>query len=68
MASEQMLRKVFSSFQDDNEFRLTMFAIWPLYSEGQVDPDETLEAVRGIIFNAESHSRSQTLDCQAHVL
>jgi hypothetical protein len=58
MASERMLKKVFGSFVDDNEFRLTIFAIWPLYSEGQHDRDRTLETIRSIVFNAESHSKS----------
>lgn len=56
MASEGMLRKVFGSFIDDDEFRLVMFAIWPLYSEEEHDRDKTLEAIRSIRFNAESHS------------
>jgi pimeloyl-ACP methyl ester carboxylesterase len=61
MASEAMLRKVFGSFVDDIEFRLVIFAIWPLYSEEEHDRDKTLETIRSIVFNAQSHSKSSLL-------
>ncbi|KAK4687971.1 proline iminopeptidase, partial [Tremellales sp. Uapishka_1] len=56
MASPQMLEKVFSSFKDDEEMRLVMFAIGPLYSEGTYDPDRGLESCRQTIYRAESHN------------
>ncbi|WWD16322.1 hypothetical protein CI109_100748 [Kwoniella shandongensis] len=56
MASVNMQKKVFGAFQDDDEMRLVMFAIGPLYSEGKYDPDKGLESVRSTIYRAESHN------------
>ncbi|WWD19974.1 hypothetical protein CI109_104447 [Kwoniella shandongensis] len=56
MASENMLKKVFGAFKDDNEFRLIIYSILPLYTEGEWDRDAVLESARNIIFNAESHN------------
>ncbi|KAL7420941.1 hypothetical protein Q5752_004895 [Cryptotrichosporon argae] len=56
LASLGMLRKVFGSFTDDTEFRLVMFALGPLYSEGAYDPDRGLEGVRRGVYNAETHN------------
>ncbi|OCF44563.1 hypothetical protein I317_01636 [Kwoniella heveanensis CBS 569] len=56
MASVDMLRKVFSSFKDDAEMALVMFAIGPLYSEGKYDPDKELESCRNTIYRADSHN------------
>ncbi|WVQ94991.1 hypothetical protein IAU59_002083 [Kwoniella sp. CBS 9459] len=56
MASVDMLRKVFSSFKDDAEMALVMFAIGPLYSEGEYNPDKGLESCRSTIYRAESHN------------
>ncbi|WVF67397.1 hypothetical protein IAT40_002153 [Kwoniella sp. CBS 6097] len=56
MASVEMLKKVFSSFKDDTEMALVMFAIGPLYSEGDYNPDQGLESCRSTIYRADSHN------------
>jgi proline iminopeptidase len=58
MASLDMLRKVFGAFEDDEEMRLVMFALGPLYAEGKYDPDKGVASNRKTIYNAETHSES----------
>lgn len=54
-ASIGMIHKVFSAFEDDEEFRLIIFAINPLYVE-TYDANAGLEKVRDTVFRAETHS------------
>ncbi|KAK8208538.1 prolyl aminopeptidase [Phyllosticta capitalensis] len=54
-ASLTMLNKVFSAFEDDEEFRLIMFALGPLYVE-QYDADAALRKNRSTVFRAETHN------------
>ncbi|ODN81059.1 hypothetical protein, variant [Cryptococcus amylolentus CBS 6039] len=56
MASENYLKKIFGTITDDNEFRIIMFAIGPLYLDGAYDADKALESARKTIYNAESHN------------
>ncbi|ODO06080.1 hypothetical protein L198_01309 [Cryptococcus wingfieldii CBS 7118] len=56
MASENYLKKIFGTITDDNEFRIIMFAIGPLYLDGAYDADKALESSRKTIYNAESHN------------
>ncbi|ORY29318.1 prolyl aminopeptidase [Naematelia encephala] len=56
MASTSMLAKVFGAFKDDDEMRLVMFALGPLYAESTYDPDQGLESARKTIYRAESHN------------
>ncbi|WRT70429.1 uncharacterized protein IL334_007427 [Kwoniella shivajii] len=56
LASVNMLKKVFGAFKDDDEMRLVMFAIGPLYSEGEYDPDKGLEAGRSKRLSAQVHN------------
>lgn len=51
-----MLSKVFGSFSSNEEMRLVMFAITPLYSEQTYNADKGLENSLRTVFNAESHS------------
>lgn len=62
LASLEMLAKVFGSFKDDDEMRLVMFAIGPLYSEGVYNANAALESCRKTIYRAESHSGFQPLE------
>lgn len=52
-----MIHKVFSAFEDDEEFRLIMFALKPLYVE-KYDADGGLKSTRNTVFRAETHSES----------
>ncbi|KAK7533543.1 prolyl aminopeptidase [Phyllosticta citricarpa] len=54
-ASLGMLGKVFSKFEDDEEFRLIMFALGPLYVE-EYDADAALRKNRNTVFRAETHN------------
>ncbi|KAJ6623570.1 prolyl aminopeptidase [Mycena sp. CBHHK59/15] len=54
-ASLAMLRKVFSAFEDDVEFRLIIFALGPLYVE-TYDADAALRSNRQTVFRAETHN------------
>ncbi|KAK8163901.1 prolyl aminopeptidase [Phyllosticta citrichinensis] len=54
-ASLAMLEKVFSRFEDDEEFRLIMFALGPLYVE-EYDADAALRKNRNTVFRAETHN------------
>lgn len=54
-ASREMVAKVFSSFESDEEFRLTMFALGPLYVE-DYDADQGLANVLGTKYSAQSHN------------
>lgn len=56
LASVEMMSKIFGAFVDDNEMRLVMFAVGPLYSEGVYDPNKGLESARRTIYRAETHS------------
>ncbi|WVQ73622.1 hypothetical protein IAR50_003202 [Cryptococcus sp. DSM 104548] len=56
MASENYLKKIFGTITDDNEFRIIMFAIGPLYLDGEYDADKALESARTTIYNAQSHN------------
>ncbi|WWC64380.1 uncharacterized protein I303_106990 [Kwoniella dejecticola CBS 10117] len=56
LASINMLKKVFGSFTDDDEMRLVMFAIGPLYSEAHYDADKGLEASRSRRLSAKVHN------------
>lgn len=53
-----MLHKVFSAFEDDEEFRLIIFAINPLYTESY-NADGGLKKIRDTVFRAETHSEWQ---------
>lgn len=54
-ASMQMLEKVFSSFESDQEMRLVMFALAPLYSESY-DADKGLVSVLNTKYYSKSHN------------
>ncbi|GME35850.1 putative proline iminopeptidase [Neofusicoccum parvum] len=54
-ASVEMLHKVFSAFEDDEEFRLIIFAINPLYTESY-NADGGLKKIRDTVFRAETHN------------
>ncbi|KAL1618235.1 hypothetical protein SLS56_010668 [Neofusicoccum ribis] len=54
-ASIEMLHKVFSAFEDDEEFRLIIFAINPLYTESY-NADGGLKKIRDTVFRAETHN------------
>jgi hypothetical protein len=56
-----MMFKIFGAFVDDNEMRLVMFAVGPLYSEGVYDPNKGLEAARKTVYRAETHSTSSSM-------
>ncbi|OCF74158.1 hypothetical protein I204_04528 [Kwoniella mangroviensis CBS 8886] len=56
LASLNFLKKVFSSFVDDDEMRLVMFAIGPLYSEAEYDADIGLERARSMRLSAKVHN------------
>ena len=56
-----MLNKVFSAFEDDEEFRLIMVALGPLYVE-QYDADAALRKNRSTVFRAETHSKWPSLE------
>ncbi|WP_420236962.1 alpha/beta fold hydrolase [Telmatobacter bradus] len=59
MATEKMLEKIFTpAIIDDNEFRLIMFALYPMYVEdGQpIDRDRILETARSGIYHARVHN------------
>ncbi|WWC71820.1 uncharacterized protein I206_105779 [Kwoniella pini CBS 10737] len=56
LASINMLKKVFSNFKDDDEMRLIMFAIGPLYSEIEYNPDKGLEVSRLRKLSAKVHN------------
>lgn len=58
-ASIEMIQKVFSAFEDDEEFRLIMFALGPLYSESY-NANSALKSSRNTIFRAETHSTLQS--------
>ncbi|CAM9010286.1 unnamed protein product [Wickerhamomyces anomalus] len=53
--SVEMLRKVFSSFDSDEEFRLTIFAMLPLYSE-TYDANQGLKSALKTKYRAQSHN------------
>lgn len=48
-ASIEMIQTVFSAFEDDDEFKLIMFALGPLYSESY-NANNALKINRGAIF------------------
>ncbi|OJD28828.1 prolyl aminopeptidase [Diplodia corticola] len=54
-ASIEMVHKVFSAFEDDDEFRLIIFALNPLYVE-TYDADAGLKKIRDTVFRAETHN------------
>ncbi|WVW85963.1 hypothetical protein I302_108001 [Kwoniella bestiolae CBS 10118] len=56
LASVNMLRKVFGAFKGDDEMRLVMFAIGPLYSEAEYDADIGLEGSRTRRLSAKVHN------------
>lgn len=51
-----MVHKVFSAFEDDEEFRLIIFALNPLYVE-TYDANAGLKKIRDTVFRAETHSK-----------
>jgi proline iminopeptidase len=58
MATEGMLEKIFSTIADDNEFRLIMYSLYPMYVEdGQpINHDAILETARRGIYHANVHN------------
>lgn len=54
-ASVEMLQKVFTSFKSDEEFKLVMFALSPLYSESY-NPDKALQSCLSTKYRAKTHN------------
>ena len=56
MASVEMLHKVFGAFETDQEMAMIMYAIGPLYTEGQYDQNKGLASAAKTICRAKVHS------------
>lgn len=57
VSREMLVDGVFGSFKNDEEFRLVMFAMGPLYSE-KYDANSALQRNLEIVFRAKVHSSS----------
>ncbi|MFC6646319.1 alpha/beta fold hydrolase [Granulicella cerasi] len=59
MATEEMLRKIFTpTIIDDNEFRLIMYSLYPMYApdDKPIDHNAILETARRGIYHAKVHN------------
>lgn len=54
-SKEMLVDGVFKAFKNDEEFRLVMFALGPLYSESY-DANKALEKNLETVFRARTHS------------
>lgn len=59
-SKEMLVEGVFGSFRTDEEFRLVMFALGPLYSESY-EPNKALSKTLETVYRSKTHSRSRMI-------